>query len=88
MQNVKEEIRRKINCWSKPAWSNQDIMLCLDIGETKASQLHQMAKRNHGIIRALKTKVKPESVCSILGLDYKAEIKRLMSILRTMEEES
>lgn len=33
MENIKEEIRKKIQCFSKVAWSNQDIMLALDIGE-------------------------------------------------------
>ena len=87
MESVIETIKRKIQCWSKVAWSNQDIMICLDIGETKASQLHQLAKRRNGIIKALKTKVKAESVCQILGIDYNAEIRKLTQILKTMEEE-
>ena len=62
-------------------------MLALDIGETKASQLHQLAKRNRGIIKALTTKVKSEAICSLVGIDAKAEVKRLVSILKEIEEE-
>lgn len=87
MESIKEEIKKKISCFSKVAWSNQDIMLALDIGETKASQLHQLAKRNRGIIKALKTKVKSEAICSLVGIDAKAEVKRLVSILKEIEEE-
>lgn len=86
MENVKEELRRKIACWSKVAWSNKDIMYCLDCCETKASQIHRLALKRNGIIRALKTKVKSESVCNVLGLDYNAEIKKLTKILKDMEE--
>ena len=87
MENIKEEIRKKISCFSKVAWSNKDIMLALDIGETRASQLHQLAKRNRGIIKALKTKVKSEAICSLVGIDAKAEVKRLVSILKEIKEE-
>lgn len=87
MDESRENIKRKIECLSKVAWSNQDIMVCLDVGLTKASQLHQMAKRNKGIIRALKTKVKAESVCDLLGIDRIAEVKRLLAMLKEMEEE-
>ncbi len=87
MENVINQIKRKLSCWSKSAWSNQDIMICLDIGETKASQIHQLAKRRNGIIKVLKTKVKAESVCQIVGIDYNAEIRKLTQILKTMEEE-
>ena len=87
MENVINQIKKKLACWSKSAWSNQDIMLVLDVGETKASQIHQLAKRRNGIIKVLKTKVKAESVCQIVGLDYNAEIRKLTQILKTMEEE-
>ena len=87
MESIKEEIRKKISCFSKVAWSNEDIMVALDIGETRASQLHQLAKRNRGIIKALKTKVKSEAICSLVGIDAKAEVKRLVSILKDIEEE-
>ena len=87
MESIKEEIRKKISCFSKVAWSNKDIMVALDIGETRASQLHQLAKRNRGIIKALKTKVKSEAICSLVGIDAKAEVKRLVSILKDIEEE-
>ena len=86
MESVIEGIKQKLRCWSKSAWSNQDIMICLDVGETKASQLHQLAKRRNGIIKALKTKVKPESVCGLLGIDYNNEIAKLSQILKIMEE--
>ena len=86
MESVIEGIKQKLKCWSKSAWSNQDIMICLDVGETKASQLHQLAKRRNGIIKALKTKVKPESVCGLLGIDYNNEIAKLSQILKIMEE--
>ena len=88
MENIINQIKKKLACWSKVAWSNQDIMICLDCGETKASQLHQLAKRRNGIIKALKTKVKAESVCQIVGIDYNAEIRKLIQILKTMEEEN
>lgn len=87
MENVINGIKKKLACWSKAVWSNQDIMICLDCCETKASQLHQLAKRRNGIIKALKTKVKPESVCQIVGIEYNAEIRKLIKMLRTMEEE-
>lgn len=87
MESVIETIKQKIQCWSKAVWSNKDIMICLDCCETKASQLHQMAKRRNGIIKALKTKVKAESVCQLVGLDSNNEIAKLTKILRTMEEE-
>ena len=86
MEEIIKEIKEKLQCWSKTAWSNKDIMLCLDCCETKASQIHRMALRRNGIIKALKTKVKAESVCGLLGIDYNNEIKKLSQILRTMEE--
>ena len=39
------------------------------------------------IIKALKTKVKSEAICSLVGIDAKAEVKRLVSILKEIEEE-
>lgn len=78
MENIKEEIRKKIQCFSKVAWSIQDIMLALDIGETKARYI---------VIALDKTKVKSETICLLVGIDAKEEVKRLVNILKEIEEE-
>lgn len=89
MQEIINNIKDKLNSWSKTAWSNKDIMICLDVGETKASQLHRLAiTKNKGIIKLLKNKVKAESVCSLVGVDYNAEIKKLKAILKNLEEDN
>ncbi len=45
MENIKEEIRKKIQCFSKVAWSNQDIMLALDIGGNKSKSVTPISQK-------------------------------------------
>lgn len=87
MESVRELIETKIEAWNKVAWGNQDIMLCLDCGSTKASEIHRLAVRQtKGIIKALKNKVKSDSVCELLGINRKDEITKLVDSLNIILE--
>lgn len=87
MDKYRESIEQRLNSWLKTAWGNEDIKLCLDVGNTKASELHRLAiRQNKGIIRALKNKVKSDSVCELLGINRKEEITKLLDILNTIKE--
>ena len=84
---IRELIETKIKAWNKVAWGNQDIMLCLDCGSTKASEIHRLAVRQtKGIIKALKNKVKSDSVCQLLGINRQAEISKLVDSLNIILE--
>ena len=87
MESIREVVEKKLHSWHKVAWSNEDIKICLEVGTTKASELHRMAIiKNKGIIRALKNKVKSDSVCELLGIDRKQEITKLLDSLELIKE--
>lgn len=74
--------------WQQVAWSNKEIMICLNVGMTTASKIHKQAKMNKGLFKSkyMKSKVKADVVCNMLGIDRNAEIKRILDYLSLVKE--